>query len=254
MEPVTSFLVGHVASKCIDTITETFRTQVVERWSKRRARQFFESFCEQVQLELEGARSLTLDTILDQLLEDESGSELLFESYRRVTLSRSTSIGPRIIGILSARLALANREATSDEEQLLEACERLNDSELLQFSKFITGERRAREASANSHEHEELRIEFGKESIDSSWHSETNISLSPLDLHDSLGSWAVKLRDVGLLSDDMQERTWAYSQDSERHIDEPGTVREITWWVVVSKPCFHLADLIERASVKRTNS
>ena len=103
MEPVTSLLTGHLAGKLVDRVSRSFRTNVIERWSKRRANNFFQQFCREVEIELAGGRSEELETLLDKMLQDEHSTELLFDAYRRVSLSRSKAIGPRVIGILTAK-------------------------------------------------------------------------------------------------------------------------------------------------------
>ena len=258
MDPVSSLISGHVAGKLIDRVSASFRTHVIERWSKRRARSYFEQFCDEVSLELSGTKSDSLEELLEKMLDDEVCSELLFDSYRRVCLSRSKALGPKVIGILSAQLAIERREPTGVEEAILDACEQLTDKELLDFAQFIDEQRQRADCSAHKgvsiSDQGFLQIEWSKEQIDSNWHREVNISLAPLNLDECLGSWAVKLCHLGVLSSDVKEHKWDYREDSDQHIDEPGSVREISWWIYVSTDFWRFVELIKRVAPVSTNS
>ena len=252
MDPVSSLVTGHVAGKLIDIVGASFRTHVIERWSKRRAEAYFEQFCEQVSLELAGQKSGDLEDLLEKMLEDEACSELLFDSYRRVCLSRSKTLGPKVIGIFSALLAIERRQPNDSEESMMDACEKLTDTELTEFATFVD-EQRERAATpaqkdVTTTDQGILQIEWYKEQIDSNWHRESNVSVGPLNLDECLGMWAAKLCDLGILSSDVKERSWDYGVDSERHVDEPGSVREITWWIYLPIVFFRLADLVKRVS------
>lgn len=56
------------------------------------------------------------------------------------------------------------------------------------------------------------------------------------------------MKSHGIILDDIKERQWEYKEDGERHIDEDGSVREISWWLTIPKAFFRLAELVERAS------
>lgn len=256
MDPVTSLVSGHIAGKLIDRVADSFRVNVIERWSRRRASHFFQQFCFEVQRELGGERSEELEPLLDKLLEDEFATDLLFDSYRRISLSRSKSIGPRVIGILTARMAVENRHPTAAEESVLDAAEQLYDDEMLEFSSFIQDYQR-RAADDNDEdvtlcERGILRIKWHCEQIDSNWDRQHDISLAPLNLSESCGSWGTKLAALGIIQTDMTERRWEYSEDSERHIDEDGSVREICWWIITWNTFFEFAALVDRVKFAAT--
>ena len=252
MDPVTSLATGHAAGKLIDRVTASFRVNVIERWSKRRAQHFFDEFCREVELEAAGERSEKLEPLLDQMLEDEHATELLFDAYRRVSLSRSKTIGPRVIGILTARLALENREPTGAEESMMDSAEQLYDDELIEYASFIRSYRQRagddKQKDVTLCDRGILRIQWNCEQIDSNWHREFNVSLAPLNLDESCGSWATKMESLGMIQTDLTERKWDYREDSERHIDEDGSVREISWWIITWDTYFSFADLIDRVN------
>jgi hypothetical protein len=87
MDPLSSLLVGHAASKLLDKFGSSFRTHVIDRWSRRRAEEFFVQFYEEVSRQRDGVTSDTLDELLSKMVEDEVCSEILFDAYRRVALS-----------------------------------------------------------------------------------------------------------------------------------------------------------------------
>jgi len=253
MEPM-SLLAGHVAGKFIDRMAKSFRLNVIERWSKHRSQQFFEQFCREVELELAGGKSDKLELMLDQMLENETTTEFLFDSYRRVSLSRSKTVGPRVIGIISARLALQQRELTEVEETILDAAEQLYDDELIKFSEFCCEHRHR---ATNEKEKDVilsndgiLRIKWNSEQIDSNWNRDSDVSLEPLNLTDCYGGWAAKMQSLGILKTDLTEKRWNYEEDSERHIDQKGTVREISWWVLTFDKYFDFAEIINRVKPK----
>ena len=257
MDPVSSLISGHVAGKLFDYIGSKFKTNVIERWTKRRAQSFFDEFCREVEIELAGTESAKLDDILSHILEDETCSEILFDAYRRVSLTKSKELGPRIIGIVTAELVLQERIAGEIEDVILSAAENLTDVELLQYAKFVR-EQSAYGADETKKdvvftENGDLKIEWYKEQFDSNWHPETEVSIAPLDLDESLGRWASKLKSYGILSDDMKERQWEYQEDSERHIDEDGSVREISWWIYIPHVYLRLAELVDRVSSGTVN-
>jgi len=236
MDPVTSLAAGHAAGKLIDRVATSFRVNVIERWSKRRARHFFEQFCHEVEIELAGGRSDELESLLEKMLKDEHSTELLFDAYRRVSLSRSKTIGPRVIGILTAKLAIEQREPTGAEESMLDAAEQLYDDELIESASFI-GEYRRRAADEKQDDvtlcdRGILRIKWNCEQLDSNWHREFDVSLGPLNLDESCGSWATKMESLGMIQTDLTEKKWNYQEDGERHIDQDGSVREISWWII----------------------
>ncbi|MBU1109984.1 MAG: hypothetical protein KKB51_25105 [Candidatus Riflebacteria bacterium] len=255
MSPVASLLTGHFAGKLIDRIATSFRLNVIERWSKHRGQQFFDQFCHEVELELAGESSDKLESLLSKMLEDEHTTELLFDAYRRVSLSRSKTIGPRVIGVLSARLAIQKRELTDVEETILDAAEQLYDDELIKFALFCNEhqQRAANEKDKDVTIGDDgfLRIKWAGEQIDSNWDHEFNLSLQSLDLNDCYGSWAMKMQSLGIIRTDVTEEKRTYKEDSERHIDQDGSVREISWWTFTSDKYFDFAEIINRVKPKQ---
>lgn len=176
-------------------------------------------------------------------------SEILFDAYRSVCLSRSKDIGPRIIALVVAEVTLEERSLTEDEERMLLAAENLSDTELAEFYEF-TQEQRSGEIKQDCNDriyrNGSLRIKWCAEQFDSGWPKTSETPIAPLNLATQLGSWAEKLSRLGLLIDDLTEKRWDYQEDGERHIDEPGSVREISWWIEIPVEGFRLAELIKK--------
>lgn len=257
MDPISSLLSGHVAGKMMDYLQSKFKTHVIERWTKRRAERFFEEFCREVEFELAGRKSDKLDQLLNKILEDERCSEVLFDSYRQVCFTKSKDFGPRIIGIITAQIVLDERSAHEIEENMLAAAENLTDSELVEFSKYAKEQILAGEDDSKKDVHfssqGDLVIECGNEQFDSYWRGTTETSVAPMDLKECFGRWAVKLKSFGIILDDVKERQWDYQEDSERHIDQDGTVREVSCWLYIPKAYFRFVDIIQRVSGMPTN-
>jgi hypothetical protein len=246
MDPASSLIAGHLASKLLDVVTSGFRAHVIERWSRRRAVEFFDQFCKEVLLQREGANSHELQEHLARLIEDEVCSEVLFDAYRRVSLSKSKSLGPRITGLLTAELVGTGRIANDADEAIFSAAENLADNELVAFAKFTREEREKSAAGPEKAKQGELRVELGAAQRDSNWLRDDMLSLAAPDLSRCLGRWAAKLQNCGILTTDVTERQFEYEEDAERHVDEAGTVREITWWIVIPESSFRLVDFISR--------
>jgi len=255
MDPISSFVMGHVAGKVVDYTTRHFQVQIIERWSKYRAKQFFDEFCTEVELELGGTHSEKLNDSLSKLLADDAGSEALFDAYRRVTLAKSKIIGPRLIGIITAELVLQRRMANEFEDILLTAAENLTDEEMIGYSSFCREQLTLADDPKNEDvtfdEKGGLRIKWCDEQFDSNWKSKEPVSISPIDLGECLGRWASRLKEYGVISADIRECSWEYEEDSERHIDSNGTIREISWWIYIPKPFFRLAEIVERVSQRK---
>lgn len=247
MDPISSLLVGHAAGKLLDKFGQGFKTHVIDRWSHRRATEFVEQFCKEVAQEGGGDLPEDLDDRLTKIVKDELCSQILFDAYRRVALSRSRVLGPRIIALLTAELVAEQRPAGDSEDAILTAAESLTDDELLAFLRFVRDQEAKRSLGSNQ-TRPGLRIKWCDERFDSLWRQ--SISTGPLDLNECLGRWAGKLESYGIIQTDMQEREVDHDPASKRSIVEsqrPHAVREITWWINVSAENLRLADLIYRA-------
>jgi len=250
MEPVSSLLIGHASGKLLDGISELFRINVIERWSRYRAQQFLSQLCVEVEKEMKGGHSDTLEQAIGKILEDEYATEALFDAYRRVALSRSKTLGPRGIAVLTARIMVEQRVADSTEECMMDMFETLYDGELEEFADFIRENNEKANDSANLEvqlsENGDIKIAWSKEQLDSNWESEYEVSVSPLNLTVSLGAWASKAESFGILSTEVVQRQWEYKEDCERHLDQDGTIREFQWWIIIHSGFADLADIISR--------
>lgn len=251
MEPISSIAVDYVTDKIIEAVESAVRTHVIERWSRHRAHQFFDSFCKS--LHDNGIAEAELSKMLDELLSDDRRSEVVFDAYRSVCLTKSRTVGPRIIALLTAELVVANAIAGAHEESIFSAAEELSDGEFDEFLNFtdhhVDEARKGNNKSSVLDPGGSLHVQMEEETIDSNWRSNRSVSMGPLDLANDVGTWAAKLKRLGLLSDDVRERQWQYGVDSERHIDEPGVAREITWWVHMHAAAIELSELLRRAKV-----
>lgn len=250
--------IDYTTGKLMDKIVSRFHVDVIQRWTKHRAETFFQVFCQEVAQELFSQNtSANVDVLLEMILESDVRSEVLFDSYRRVCMTRSKDLGPRIIGVLTAQLIAQEDLASHTEEMIFMAAEQLNDDEFLAFAEFYEENKKLAETSEKKKKVRldkwgDLEINWCAEQVDSSWNKDTNISLAPLNLGECLGSWALKLKPLGFVSDDVRERQWEYEEDTERHIDEAGSVREVSWWIKIPSSSLQLVELIRRSSFQST--
>lgn len=249
IDPISSIAAGYAADKLVDLAESAVRVHVIERWSRSRAKQFFTAFCEAM-LDL-GVSEQELSQKLNELLADETRSEIVFDAYRSVCLTKAKLIGPRVIALLTAELVITDSIACRGEELIFAAAEELSDIELEKFSDFALSHRVKAENGTDPDitlsPEGAITVQWAQEILDSNWMSNGDRHLGPLDLARDIGSWAAKLNRLGLMSDDLTERWWRYEEDSEFHIDQPGTARQVTWWLTLDKEALKLAALIRRA-------
>ncbi len=245
---MNTFLIEYASGKALDVPLKVFK-QIIDSRVRKRHEQFFEAFCKEVQLENLGKKSNYVDVLLNAILDDPDRSEVLFDAYRKLSLAKSSFLGPRIIGILTAKISIEERDPEYYEDSFFDVAEALTDKELNKFLSFyeenkLVAEKKKKGAQFSSDG--ALEVKWSDEQQDSSWPNEQNISVGPLNLGE-LGSWGIKLGRLGVIFSDIRERKWDYEEDSERHIDSSGTVREISCWVIIPQDYIGLANLIKKA-------
>jgi hypothetical protein len=251
MDSLTTLAVDYATGLVIDKVAGTFWTRVIEPWTKKKADTFFQQFCKSVCESHKYSSDSQLQKALDTLLENESSSEKMYDAYRSLCVSRSKLIGPRIIAVITAMLINDNRPAAKEEKSLFAAAETLDDSEFREFRAFF--EEKLEKGLTSGRKNADVSVDLDKsimdvkltdEQIDSNGSHREKISVGPLSLDDYLGTWAEKLRATGILTHDVFESNWEYKEDGERYIDEPGSVREISWWIHFGPISFRLRDLV----------
>ncbi|EKO3576718.1 hypothetical protein P0F15_003133 [Vibrio metschnikovii] len=120
------------------SLAKSFATNVIERWTKRRAEKFFEEFqAKIVESRLLGDNQIEIAKEIDAIISTEIGSEVVFDAYRSVSLAKSKVIGPRIIGALTAEICLENRFSDEFDELFFSVAESLSDFEIINVSSVI---------------------------------------------------------------------------------------------------------------------
>lgn len=238
MEPISTLAAGYATDKLTELAENLVRKHVIERWSRKRAVEFYRTFC--AKLMADNPAGVQLEEMLDELLQDETRSEVVFEAYRLVCLAKSKTLGPRVIALLVADIVQGDGVADDEEESLLAAAEQLSDSDLRSFADALS-----KLPEPNRWGDTALTLDTRK--IDSNFPSgDTEIAQGSLVHH--FGRWAETLKSLGFLTESVAERTFEYREDSERHIDMDGSVREITWEVTFHSPSARLAKLVARVS------
>ncbi len=223
-----------ISSLLIDTAFEILKhvkSSVVEKMSRRRAEVFLSELLRKITEFNKGSLSLkSIETLLNEIIEDEVKAEVLFEAYRKVCLSTSSSLGPKIIAFMTAKLLTERRLATPEEERILLVAEMMNDAEMCSSALFLM----KNEGKNN--------IEIQKEIEDSNWPK--TIQLSPVNIGRDVGNWCLKLANCGLVSCELTKRMFDYNEDSEIHIDIPGTIIEYSWQLYFEPEVFELTRII----------
>ena len=210
--PLTTSAISKATEFLTSIITDKFRGLVIERWTRYRAEQFFQSFVTALGSEFKsGIQTDELDRRLTKILADDTKSEVLFDAYRRVCFSTSKTIGPRIIGLLTGELILEGRMANSVEENIFAAAEILSDGEFIEFMKGYQEHRKKAEGITDSKaKHhmsgESVFVRWLEESSDGSSPSGSEFDIDSFPWEEALGRWAVKLKQSGLLEDRIQQR------------------------------------------------
>lgn len=194
-------LIEHSGTKIAEKLTGKFfdllYSSVISRMSKQRADNFVKTFCMMV---AEGKKTEEVVFKLEELMKDSAACNALFDAYRRVSLSASTTIGPKIIALITARIVGQKRDASIDEIRTMTAAEVLTDSEFEEmretFHKIVKTERKVgRYFFIPGHQEDSAGI----------------------NLWDDWGSWAGKLSQVGFVTscvrvvqDDQMIREYEY--------------------------------------------
>lgn len=251
-------IVSKAGASIASSLMKSFSISVIERWSRYRAELFFEEFqsC-LLQKRITSDENHDIAKEIDELLSTDFGSEILFDSYRRVSLARSKDIGPRIIGLLTAEICLEGREANDFEELAFTVAETLNDGELLESLQTINEWLATANCDCSQHkcadssyiENDELKYVVDQDEIGDISHGENfDIDLSIDNLYEEYGSGIQKLKSLGVLTSRVQQSTFSYTEDSERHIDYDGTA-QITLKIIVFPLRYRrLLTLIEQTS------
>lgn len=239
MEPLSALATSYATDKLTELGERMVRKHVIEPWTRRRAIEFYRTFC--ATLLLDSPTDAALEEMLDELLSEEARAEIVFEAYRMVCLSKSKTIGPRIIAVLVAEIVQRDGVSDDEEDALLAAAEQLSDSELRSFCEEVD-----RLPSPNRWGEQEVTLDTRQ--IDSNF-SAGPTAVGQGSLAQRFGLWAEKLKSLGFLTESVSERTFHYQEDSELHIDMDGSVREIAWKVHFHPPSARLAALVERVSV-----
>ena len=228
----------HLAEKeAVKAVVQYFKGEVIGRWSEHRADKFFGALLDEIRKERDvRSESADLNDMLRAITKSDKQTAALFDAYRRVALSASKDIGPRIIGLLTANIVLEDRDATGDEELIFQGAETLNDRDFLDLNAWLTF------VYSNTAQTElvgDLVAEVKTVPIPSGGISLAAMAAGkyddPMDLAKDLGVFALKLKNLGLLSETVVRR------------QDPGVPGATRYCVVVSKACQQLDRLATRA-------
>lgn len=234
MEPITlatagKALVGIAESELKKAIIGFVKEKAIGRWSEYRANKFLDTFVDEVRKEKDvKLDSADLNDMLRSVASSDHQTSALFDAYRKVALSASKDIGPMVIGLLTARIVLDDRQASEVEEMVFQGAEVLNDRDFVDLQRWMRhlhedeGYSTALAAQEERGTYEAIRVHAkgdgatawprvieGPVSARSPEQAATDVD-SPLSVFRDVGSFALKLRNVGLIDEerDTSGRTW----------------------------------------------
>ena len=236
-----------VGGQVLNAGAALIKYRVIARWSRYRADRFLEALMEAVRFEMgHGVSEEEPNDVLNRMMAKEANTEAVFEAYRRVCLSRSRDIGPRMVGMMTATLLLEERRPTAVEDSIFDVAENFSDSELLDVVDVVRGWQKSERDG-----YKDIASVGGtiQHTIESTWiddRSSKGIDGSS-QLISILGPWGEKLRSYGLVREVVHERRKHYREDSERHIDQDMSGRLVSRTIVFVAGYADLIDFIERA-------
>jgi hypothetical protein len=232
MEPLVA-IGGYIGKKGIAILSKKFSKDIVERWSRTRAINFFGALVEMMG---DGSPEIDIALKLDALLESKANQEMLFEAYRLVCLSKSREIGPRAIALLSGQIILEGRQAAGIEEPWFEVFETFSEMELIAtyefyekcFQKVKAGDKDYRVLGST------LQIKWASDDTDAGvspgLSKEVQIDRSTFNFHEFLGPWARKLSNLGIIHARVAEELRNYRKTGNL-VDSNEATRTQTYWI-----------------------
>lgn len=254
-------LISRSGISVASSLAKSFASNVIERWTRHRAESFFKEFQNRLlENRLKGDSHVDIAKEIEDILSTDMGSEVVFDAYRRVSLARSKDIGPRIIGLLTAELCIEERIADDFEELIFAVAESLNDREMVEALSIVNhwfdlsknGKRRGNLSGSSYIEEDELKYVLDHDVIEEISYvgNENKIDLSADGLYEAFGSGIQKLKNLGVLTTRIQQSTFSYREDSERHIDQDGTAQVTIKLVAFPLSYRRILTLIEQVSTE----
>ena len=249
VDPVTTYL----GSTALERAADLFGKKVIGRWADYRARRFIEQFVEAVAAEdKRSAEEADVDQRLTDIVADERKAAALFDAFRRVCFSASREIGPRVLALHMAEVVAGRVDDEEVSDAVMTAAANLLDFEFEEMLSFAAS--KGVEGASFAESLEEVAVVITETvDFDSNWKGSRK-AMGFLPLRMEMGSWALKLEQVGLLVQELSEEEFDYKEDSEAHIDEPGTVRRVHRNVELREGTSYLVRLTRRAMRGRDSS
>lgn len=216
------------------SLAKSFASNVIERWTKHRSEMFFEKFQEKIiQCRLLGDNQVEIAKEIDSIITTEIGSEVVFDAYRIVSLSKSKNIGPRIIGFLTAEICLEKRRSNELEELFFSVAESLSDIEIINVTSVIGNWLKlSRVEKKNNYltdsayiERDNLVYVLEKQEVDTTFGNSNEIDLNIGNLDFEFCAGLEKFKRLGLLTPRVTQSSYSFKEDSERYIDYDGTAQ-----------------------------
>lgn len=254
---VAGFTLDHLAQKGLDKLSN----RVIERWSRQRATAFYRTLIWHLSQEVPDCSEV--EALLDRAVEDEATSEVIFDAYRAVSLSRSKTLGPRVIAVLTSRIIQRDDPvATGVEEMVFAAAETLSDVDFKCFMStmdlVVAGA--AKDRSDLQAYDEAAPLEYSLPTSHSrppfaGWGARSRSSTQTIVIENSLaaslGLWAERLRAIGLISEVRTNRLKISDESGNRTFVELATFMktpDAEWKIRFNEAAHLLRDILKTAS------
>ena len=213
MEPVTTavvaaFTIDKTKEMAFDFAKDWLKRNVFAGEAEYRLQQFVYLLLREANLTFdEKPTSAEVDEALKGILNTDARKNAVLEAYRRVCLSASKELGPRIIALITGRRLGLGGFASSLEEQYSLCAEQLSDMALIKFAVSM------REAMKRQSDIIELKLSLHPNSI-------IEIDLFKIDTAASgalsdipgirdaaliMGTWVHRMKSLGVLSDELKQ-------------------------------------------------
>lgn len=267
MIPIASAAAGLALDHLVQQGLDKLSNRVIERWSRQRAVSFYRTLIWHLSQDIPDRDEV--EARLNRAVEDEATSEVIFDAYRAVSLSRSKTLGPRVIAVLTSRIIQRDSPvATGSEEMVFAAAEALSDVDFRCFMNtidlVIAGAANNRSDPGVYNDTAPLEYSLPTPSSQlpfAGWgarsRSATQTIVIENSLAASLGLWAERLRAIGLISEVRTNRLKMAQGDRSHHeFVELGTFvkkPDAEWKIRFNEAAHLLRDILKTASAEASD-
>lgn len=242
---------GYLGSRVLDMAIDKMAATIIRPCTEWRAHAYFKQLSEELLGEQAGGDPDRIIHLLDEVTKDEASRERVFEYYRCSLLSRSKTVGPRLLALLAAKLVKDNREASPSEEAIAEIAESCTDGELGAFAAYYSSLESgtlARHSETVVQQGASFTVTLRKERLRPRSY-EVSAPAGPLSLAVELGRWSAKFEQAGVVQQlmDTVSNPGGLYRGMNNEI-EAGSTERMEWSVHFTPTCRELCELLRLAT------